>query len=100
MDLKKICRTGIPGYDPRANPDGCEFDLDRARRAIAFFYENLSHIKGELGGKAFELEKWQIAIVANLFGWKRKDGTRRYRECYCEVPRKNGKTTLAAGIAL
>ena len=35
-----------------------------------------------------------------MFGWKRVDGTRRYRVVYVEVPRKNGKSTLAAGIAL
>lgn len=39
-------------------------------------------------------------MLRDLFGWKRQDGTRRYRTAYIEIPRKNGKTLLAAGIAL
>ena len=46
----------------------------------------------------FALEPWQEAIMLNLFGWKRPDGTRRYRESLIFVPRKNGKSILAAGI--
>ena len=37
---------------------------------------------------------------ARLFGWQRADGLRRFRTAYCAVPRKNGKSTLSAGIAL
>jgi phage terminase large subunit-like protein len=51
-------------------------------------------------GKPFVLEPWQRAIIGSLAGWKRRDGTRRYREMMLFVPRKNGKTPLAAGIAL
>lgn len=59
------------------------------------------HTKGELAGQPFVLEPWQEQqIVRPLFGWKRADGTRRYREAYIEIPKKNGKSTLAAGIAL
>jgi len=47
------------------------------------------------------LDRWQEErIIRPLYGWKRRDGTRRYRAVYVEVPRKNGKTTLGAGIAL
>ena len=35
-----------------------------------------------------------------LFGWKRADGTRRYRRGYIEVPKKNGKSTLFSGLSL
>lgn len=49
-------------------------------------------------GQPFILEEWQRAIVCNLFGWLRKDGTRRYREALIYVPRKNGKTELAGGL--
>ena len=41
---------------------------------------------------------WQWAIVRKLFGWKRPDGTRRHRKLWCEVPRKNGKSTFIASI--
>jgi phage terminase large subunit-like protein len=77
------------------------FDKDEADKVCRFF-EHLPHIKGRMAGKPFRLEAWQRdEIVRPLFGWKRKaDGTRRYRTAYIEVPRKNGKSTLCAGIAL
>jgi len=43
---------------------------------------------------------WQKKILRDVFGWKRADGTRRYRTVYIEIPRKNGKSTFCAGIAL
>ena len=79
---------------------GLWFDTDAANRVVAFF-SYLSHWKGEWAGKPFELAEWQIAdIVYPLFGWKRGDGTRRYRMGYIEIPRKNGKSTFAAGVGL
>ena len=44
--------------------------------------------------------RWQTRLIRELFGWKRPDGTRLYRSCYVEAPRKSGKTTLASAIAL
>lgn len=78
---------------------GLKFDPKEAREAIGFF-EFLRHSKGEWAGQVFELEPWQEFILWCLFGWKRADGLRRFRFAYVEVPRKNGKTTLAAGIGL
>lgn len=89
----------IPGYGPIATADGCWFDEAAAQLAIDFFHERLTHIEGTLAGKPFLLEQWQMAIVGCLFGWKRPDGSRRYRESLIFIPRKNGKTPLAAGIA-
>ena len=81
--------------------DGLYFDPDSAKRAVDFFARFLRHTKGRWAGHPFELEDWQRdEIIAPLFGWKRTDGTRRYRTAYIEVPRKNGKSTLSAGIAL
>lgn len=97
--LEDICRTVIPGYDPWADADGADFDETAAQLAIDFFSECLVHIEGAVAGQPFHLEPWQQAVVGNLFGWKRPDGTRRYRELLLYVPRKNGKTPLAAGIA-
>ena len=89
------------GYDPAATAeDGHWFDEDEAIRAIDFFPKFLRHGKGSFNGKPFELENWQKSIIGNLFGWKRRDGSRRYRTSYMEIPRKNGKSHLAAGLAL
>jgi phage terminase large subunit-like protein len=77
------------------------YDEAAADAAVAFFADHLCLTEGEWAGRPFVLEGWQEHdIVRPLFGWKRPDGTRRYRRCYVWVPRKNGKTELAAGIAL
>lgn len=70
--------------------------------AVKLFFERcLTHHKGEMAGKPFCLAGWQYKrIIQPLFGTRAKDGLRQYRTCYIEVPRKNGKSTLAAGIAL
>lgn len=79
---------------------GLAFDVERAEHVIAFFHRFLRHYKGKWAGQRFELQPWQAFVLWCLFGWVREDGTRRYRMAYLEVPRKNGKSTLAAGIAL
>lgn len=89
----------IPGYDPFVDCGDCWFDEAAAARAVRFFEKYLTHVKGELANKPFALEPWQVAIIANLFGWKRKsDDTRRYREAFVFIPRKNGKTAMVAGL--
>jgi len=79
---------------------GLHFDRAAAEQAIMFFPSFLCHSKGEFAGQPFELSPWQQFIVWNLFGWKKADGFRRFRTGFVFVPRKNGKTTLAAGIGL
>lgn len=77
------------------------FDEAAADHAVNFFEKHLRHVKGKWAGTPFILMDWQKNdIIRPLFGWKRSDGTRKYRTAYIEIPRKNGKSTLAAGIAL
>lgn len=78
---------------------GLYFDEMAAKTAIAFF-SVLCHWKGEWAGRPVMLEPWQQFVTWCLFGWKREDGLRRFRTCYLEVARKNGKTTWAAGLGL
>lgn len=90
----------IPGYDPEATAaDGEYFAEGPARLSIDFFPQHLVFIEGERAGQPFHLELWQQAVNATLFGWRRADHTRRYRETLIYVPRKNGKTPWMAGIA-
>lgn len=80
---------------------GYWFDEKAAQAAVDFFPQYLRLTSGEWAGKPFVLEDWQADdIIRPLFGWKRPDGMRRFRRCYVWVPRKNGKTEMAAGIAL
>ena len=76
---------------------GLWLDEDAAQIAIDFF-SLLKHSKGEWAGQVIRLEPWQQFVAWELFGWKREDGTRRYRTSYLEVARKNGKSTMGAGI--
>lgn len=91
-------------YDRRRNlwVDGAYwFDEKSAESAVDFFPRHLRLTTGEWAGRPFVLEAWEADyIIRPLFGWKRADGTRRYRRCYVWIPRKNGKTELAAGIGL
>ena len=78
---------------------GLRFDRQAAEFAVRFF-GLLKHSKGEWAGSEFELSPWQQFVLWSLFGWKRADGLRRFRSAFVEVPRKNGKSTLSAGIGL
>ncbi len=76
------------------------FDRKKAEK-VCRFIENLTHIKGKWAGTTIQLESWQKFFTCSVFGWVRKsDGCRRFREAYLEVPRKNAKSTIAAGIGL
>lgn len=99
MVLEDLILT-VPGWDPYEQAGECYFDQDAAWRAIDFVHAHLTHTKGQDAGKPLLLEPWQVAILANVFGWKRPDGSRRMREVFIYVPRKNGKSTLAAAIIL
>lgn len=91
--------TLVPGYDPHRDAEGYTFIPERAVRAVEFFHEVLTHVKGKLAGQPFYLQPWQQAVVMNAFGWYEiGSGLRRFRRVFVYVPRKNGKTTLAAGI--
>jgi len=83
----------------QAKLKGYRFDLDDALYAIGFF-SFLKHSKGKWAGNYFILEPWQEFIIGYIFGWKNADGTRLVRVAYIEVPRKNGKSCLAAGTGL
>lgn len=78
-----------------------EYDSHKANHAIEFVENYCKHSKGKMGGKPFILEVWQKALVAATFGIVHKiSGLRKYKEVLLVVARKNGKSTLAAGIGL
>ena len=65
------------------------------------FFKLLRHFKGEKAGQEFTLDHWQVFCTMMIFGWKvRKTGYRRFRYADVIIPRKNGKSTYAAGLAL
>jgi phage terminase large subunit-like protein len=70
-----------------------------ANRALAFF-SGLRHTQARWAGEPFQLLDWQRQALIDIFGTLRPDGTRQYRTVYIEVPKKNGKSEFASGIAL
>ena len=80
---------------------GRPFAKARADWALQFI-SNLTHTKDKWAGQPFNPRPWQQAIIRELFGRMREDdpSRRSYRTCYIEVPRKNGKSEIAAAFAL
>lgn len=81
------------------------YDEARADRVINFFERILVHTKGKYAGKPFILTEWQKIILRSIFGTVRYDDfhadwIRQYQLAWIELGRKNGKSEIAAGIAL
>ncbi|AFQ18180.1 terminase large subunit [Bacillus thuringiensis] len=80
------------------------FDVDRANEMLDFVQSFVRHVKGQLAGQLMELELWEMFVFANMYGWYHKNEkgktVRVVRESYVQVPKKNGKTIIAAGALL
>lgn len=87
-------------YKPTAfMAEGSYYDKDAADYAVSFI-QALSHTKGSWAGKPFELIDWQEQIVRDIFGILKPNGYRQFNTAYVEIPKKQGKSELAAAIAL
>ena len=75
------------------------YDEDAADYAVRFI-ECLTHTKGIWSGKKFKLLEWQEQIIRDVFGILKPNNYRQFNTAYIEVPKKNGKSELAAAIAL
>ncbi|WP_205703608.1 terminase large subunit [Butyricicoccus porcorum] len=75
------------------------YDKAKADRAVKFI-ENLRHTKGKWAGKRFWLLPWQEQLIRDIFGVVKPDGNRQFRTAFVEIPKKNGKSELAAAVAL
>ena len=67
---------------------------------IVKWFSYLKHSKGELAGQPIILTTWQKFILCQVYGWKTKEGKRRFRKAFVEVARKNAKTQMQAGSVL
>lgn len=79
-----------------------KFNKDLAEK-VCKFIQLLPHTKGEWAFKRMPitLEPWQLFIFCCVFGWvHKKTNLRRFREAYAEIPRKNGKSAISAGVGL
>ena len=78
---------------------GSYYDKDAADYAVGFI-ECLCHTKGTWSGKPFELIDWQEQIIRDIFGTLKSNGYRQFNTAYVEIPKKMGKSELAAAVAL
>jgi phage terminase large subunit-like protein len=79
---------------------GLSMDEAAVDRAFWFFESKLKLSEGQFEGQPFELQPSQAFIIGSLFGWKKADGTRRFRRAYVEQGKGNGKSPVAGGIGL
>ena len=90
----------LKDYQPsRFMLETSHYDEEKADRAVKFI-ENLTHNKGKWFGKRFWLFPWQEQIIRDIFGIVDEKGKRQFRTAYIEIPKKNGKSELAAAVAL
>ena len=90
----------LQNYTPtRFMLETSHYDEEKADRAVRFI-ENLKHTKGKWAGKRFWLLPWQEQIIRDIFGVIKEDGKRQFRTAYIEIGKKNGKSELAAAVAL
>ncbi len=87
-------------YEPtRFMVAGSTYNKTKADYAVTFI-QALKHTKGRWAGKPFKLLDWQERIVRDLFGTVKPDGFRQFTTAYVEIPKKMGKSELAAAVAL
>ena len=75
------------------------YDMDAADYAVNFI-QALCHTKGTWAGKPFELIDWQEQIIRDLFGILKPNGYRQFNTAYIEIAKKQGKSEMAAAVAL
>jgi phage terminase large subunit-like protein len=87
--------------DEEAKRQGCYFDPKPAERVRTFLHKFCRQSIGDWAGKPLNLLDWQWAqIIKPLYGWRKPDGTRRFRQAGIWVPKSNGKSTLMSGLSL
>jgi phage terminase large subunit-like protein len=94
--VRNACRRHIDDL----SREGLVYDPRAAARALRFFETKLFLSEGQFEGLPFRSTPAQDFIIGSLFGWKRLDGTRRFRRAYIEQGKGNGKSPLAGGIGL
>ena len=100
--VQKQCQRHIDDL-ASASSRGLHFDRDSAIKPIRWIQRSCTITEDGIAvaaGQRFRLEAWQQAFLWILFGWRRADGTRRFRNVYAELGRGNGKSKLASAIAL
>ncbi len=97
--VRNACRRHFDDLE-KGSARGLWFDTEAADQKINYFENVLKLSEGQFEGLPFHLHPAQTFIVGSIFGWKRQDGTRRFRRAYVEQGKGNGKSPMAGGIGL
>ena len=89
--LKKYKPTPFKAKDSTYSKEAADYAVG--------FIECLCHTKGTWAGKPFELIDWQEQIIRDVFGTLKPNGYRQFNTAYIEIPKKMGKSELAAAVA-
>lgn len=96
----KLYRTYRKVVRDIQNPGIYHYSAKRANHILEFAENYCRHSKGKFGGKRVELELWEKAHLATIFGFIDDEGNRKYRESLLIVGKKNGKSLLASVVGL
>lgn len=109
--VKLACQRQLNDLEKAKNQDPTfpyTFDIAKAER-VCLFIEQLKHLEGPKAGQLIVLEPWQCFFLTTVFGWVHaqddpargvKQGKRRFRRVYAEIPRGNGKSLMSSGVLL
>lgn len=97
--VRNACRRHLKDLED-GHERGLWFDHEAAERVFGYFENVLKLSEGQFEGLPFKLHTSQCFIIGSLFGWKLKDGRRRFRRAYIEQGKGNGKSPLAGGLGL
>ena len=100
LEGRRLPLRKLKKYRPtRFMAEGSRYNEELAELAVAFI-GCLKHTKGEWYGQNFELIDWQEQIIRDLFGIVKPNGYRQFNTAYVEIAKKQGKSELAAAVAL
>lgn len=97
--VRNACRRHFDDLE-KGEARGIHWDDRAARRVFNFFERKLRLSEGQFDNQPFVLQPMQEFILGSIFGWKRQDGTRRFRRAYIEAGKGCGKSPLVGGIGL
>jgi len=92
-------KNAIKRFETDISSKKWDFKENKVLKVVDFI-KKLKHFAGKYANKPFILQPWQLFIIANIYGFYNKDGTRRFQTAYLEMARKQGKTALVAALSL
>lgn len=96
----KIRRTYSKIINDLTHPDEFFYSARRANHVLEFAENFCHHSKGKAGGQIVELELWEKAMLATIFGFVDNSGLRKYQRAVLIIGKKNGKSLLASIVGL